>query len=547
MVPNVCTKFAHGTYRSKDALVAGRHRENEQKTGITAMKLDYDTYEQAASEFEWSDRWTIFDGTPESFNLAHECLDRWDDGRTGVRIQFDDYRREVYDIAEIRRPAAQFAHALADRGIEAGEPVAVMLEPSLELYATMFGIFKRGAVYVPMFNLFGSEAIEYRLNDSGADVLVTTETKAADDVSDDLDCEVIRTPEEFDSFIEGRPTTYEGTTAADDVSVIQYTSGTTGTPEGYRMRHKTLTQSIVTLLFAYGVRRTDSYVNPSPPAWAHGLWMGTLAPLSIGTAAGAYAGKFEPETLLAGLESFEATNLAAAATAFRQLVNSDVLTDFDLQLERISSTGEPLDTGTYRALRDTLNVSVADVYGISEFGPIIANYNGFEGWEPKIDSIGKPLPGLEVALLDDNGDEVPVGEVGEICVKRGDEWIRSGDAGTKDEDGYFYHKGRTDDVIISSGWRIDPHEVEAAVLMHPAVDECAVVASSDEMRGHIVKAFVRTAEETENTDDLRESIKQRVKNDLSKHEYPREVEFVAELPYTESGKIKRKELREHEE
>jgi acetyl-CoA synthetase len=511
------------------------------------MELSYDTYEQAVSDFEWSDRWDVFDGDPDAFNLAHECLDRWDDDRTAARIQFDDERRETYDVGEIRRPAAQFAHALADNGIGAGDPVAVMLEPSLELYAAMFGIFKRGAVYVPMFNLFGPDAIEYRLADSGADLLVTTATKADDDVPDTVGCEVIRAPDGFDTYVRGYPTTYAGETSADDVSVIQYTSGTTGTPKGYRMRHKTLTQSIVTFLFAYGVRETDVYCNPSPPAWAHGLWMGTLAPLSIGTAAGAYAGKFDPETLLAGLEAFQTTNLAAAATAFRQLANSGALADYDLTLERVSSTGEPMDTETYRTLRDTLEVSVADVYGISEFGPIVANYNGFEGWEPKVDSIGKPLPGLAVKILDEDGAEVPVGEVGEICVERGEEWIRSGDAGMRDEDGYFYHKGRVDDVIISAGWRIDPHEVEAAVLAHPAVAECAVVASPDDVRGHVVKAFVVTDERTEATDDLRESIQQTVKDDLSKHEYPREVEFVDELPYTESGKIKRKELREREE
>lgn len=510
------------------------------------MKLSYDTYEEAVSEFEWNDRWKIFDAGPESFNLAHECLDRWDDERDAVRIQRADGQRIEYSIGEIRKPAAQFAHVLEDRGIAHGDPVAVMLEPSQELYTAMFGIFKRGAVYVPMFTLFGQDAVEYRLEDSGAELLVTTSKKGVEDVPDDVNCEVIRAGDEFTSIIERQPTTYDSDTSAADVSVIQYTSGTTGTPEGYRMRHKTLTQSIVTFLFAYGVTEADSYFNPSPPAWAHGLWMGTLAPLSIGTAAGAYAGKFAPETLMEGLEAFETTNLAAAATAFRQIANSDILTAYDLGLEKISSTGEPMDTETYRTLRDKWDVSIADVYGISEFGPIIANYNRFEEWEPKIDSIGKPLPGIEVKILDNDGNEVDTGEVGEICVKRGSEWIRSGDAGMKDEEGYYYHKGRVDDVIISAGWRIDPHEVEAAVLAHPAVEDCAVIGSPNDVRGHIVKAFVLTEEGVENDAELEASIQQEVKDNLSKHEYPREIEFVTELPYTESGKIKRKELREQE-
>jgi acetyl-CoA synthetase len=509
------------------------------------MTLSYQSYEEAVSNFEWSDRWSVFDGDTDDCNLTHECLERWDDDQTAVRLQFDSGDRATYSIGEIRKPAAQFAHALQDYGIEPGDPVAVMLEPSWELYTTMFGIFYSGAVYVPMFTLFGRDAIEYRLDDSDADLLITSEKKATEDVPDDVDCEVLRVNDGFESFFDGYPETYEPSTSADDISVIQYTSGTTGTPTGYRMRHKTITQSIVTFLFAYGVRQSDSYFNPSPPAWAHGLWMGTLAPLSIGTATGTYSGKFDPETLLSGLEAFETTNLAAAATAFRQIVNSGAMADYDLKLERVSSTGEPLDEETYQKLREIWDISLADVYGISEFGPIVANYNGFEEWESKSGSIGKPLPGLEVKILDEDGNELPPNEPGEICVKRGGEWIRSGDAGTRDGDGYFYHKGRTDDVIISAGWRIDPHEVEAAVLSHPAVNDCAVIGSPDDTRGSVVKAFVRT--DADASEELRTEIQDHVKDDLSKHEYPRELEFVDELPYTESGKIKRKKLREREQ
>lgn len=509
------------------------------------MTLDYRSYEEAVSEFEWNDRWSVFDGNPDDFNLAHECLERWPDDQVAVRLQFDTGERRTYSISEIREPAAQFAHALEDRGFDRGDPIAVLLEPSWELYVAMFGIFFSGAVYVPMFTLFGRDAIDYRLADSEADLLVTTDKRASEDVPNDVDCEVVRVNDGFESFFQGYPETYDPSTSADDRSVIQYTSGTTGTPTGYPMRHKTLTQSIVTFLFAYGVRQSDSYFNPSPPAWAHGLWMGTLAPLSIGTATGMFSGKFDPETLLAGLEAFETTNLAAAATAFRQIVNSGAMTDFDLHLERVSSTGEPLDRETYQTLREVWDVSLADVYGISEFGPIVANYNGFEEWESKPDSIGKPLPGLEVKILDEDGTELPPNEVGEICVKRGDEWIRSGDAGMRDEDGYFYHKGRIDDVIISAGWRIDPHEVEATVLSHPAVSDCAVIGSPDDTRGEVVKAFVRTDQDP--TAGLKTDIQNHVKEDLSKHEYPREVEFVDELPYTESGKIKRKDLREREQ
>lgn len=497
------------------------------------------------AKFDWDERWEVFDGSYEEFNIAHECLDRWAVDRTAVRIVFDDGRTTSYSIGTLKRRSARFANALAAAGIDEGDEVAVMLEPEVELYVSMFGTWKRGAVYVPMFNLFGPEAIEYRIRDSGADLLVTTAEKADRSVPDDLDVDLLLVGEDFADFYQDHEASYTPTTGAEDVSVLQYTSGTTGTPKAYPMRHKSLTQSVVTLSFGYGIEADERYLCASPPAWAHGLWMGTAGPLALGTAAGAYSGKFTPAALLEGLEELDIVNLSAAATALRKLANSGRVEEYDLRLEKITTTGEPMDSNTYEFLRDTLGVSVADIYGISEYGPIIMNYNGFEDWEPRPDSIGKPLPGVEATVIDEDGTELPPGEIGEIAVKHKGEWLRSGDAGLVDADGYFFHKGRIDDVIISSGWRIDPHEVEDVLMQQDAVAECAVVDSPDETRGHIVKAFVRTDEPE--TAALKERLQDVVKQRLSKHEYPREIEFVDEFPYTESGKIKRKTLREREQ
>lgn len=507
--------------------------------------LEYRTYEEAVERYEPSDRWAVFDGSSEAFNIAHECLDRYEDDKTAVRVIFEDGAPESYSIGTLKRRTSQFANALEAVGIDRGDRVAVMLEPSLELYVSMFGVWKRGAVYVPMFNLFGPQAIEYRIEDCDADLLITTAEKAREDVPDDVAVEQLLVGDGFDEFYDDHAESYDPTTSADDVSVLQYTSGTTGQPKAYPMRHKTLTQSIVTLAFGYGIEPDERYICASPPAWAHGLWMGTAGPLALGAAAGAYAGKFRPEALLEGLETLEIQNLAAAATALRKLASSGLVDEYDLQLRKVTTTGEPMDSDTYRYLRDELEVSIADIYGISEYGPLIMNYNGFEEWEPRTDSIGKPLPGIEVAVVDDDGDELPAGEIGEIAVRHRGEWLRSGDAGLVDEDGYYYHKGRIDDVIISSGWRIDPHEVEDVLMQHPRVAECAVVGSSDEMRGHIVKAFVRT--DGPETDEFATELQQMVKDELSSHEYPREIEFVSDFPYTESGKIKRKALREREQ
>ncbi|MFC7133243.1 MULTISPECIES: acyl-CoA synthetase [Salinibaculum] len=507
------------------------------------MALDYETYEAAAESFSWDERWELFDGDTESFNITHECIDRRDDDSTAVRLKFGTGETATYTSGEIGRAANQFANALSERGLEKGDRIAVMLDPCYELYVGMFGIWKFGGVFVQLSPMFGPDAVEYRLDDSDADVVLTTKSAAEETVPEDAAVEVVTVEEDFEDLLAGQPTEYEATTGAKDISAIQYTSGTSGKPSATEMRHETITYVAVRSMFAYGIRAEDRFFCTSSPAWAHGLWIGTTAPLALDTAVGAYSGAFDPETALDALEEFEITNLAAAATAFRKIKTSGLLDEYDLKLKRVATAGEAMDTETQAFFQEQLGVQVADVYGVSEFGGMIMNYNGFDGWEMKLGSIGKPFPGLTVAVIDEEGEECPPDEIGEIAVERGGEWFRTGDAGMVDEDGYYWHKGRKDDVIISSGYRIDPHEVEDSLLAVPEVVEAAVIESPDEERGNIVKAYVKV--EGEHSDDLKDDIKTSVKEDLSRHEYPRELEFVQEFPRTEAGgKIQRNKLRE---
>lgn len=505
----------------------------------------YETYQEAAESFSWDDRWELFDGTRESFNITHECIDRRDDDATAVRLKFASGRTETYSVGEIRRGASQFANALDARGLEQGDRIAVMLDPRYELYVAMFGIWKFGGIYVQLSPMFGPDAVEYRLEDSDADVVITTRAAAEETVPADLGVEVVTVEDDFEDLLSGQSTAYEATTGAKDISAIQYTSGTSGRPSATEMRHDTITYVAVRSKFAYGIRAEDRFFCTSSPAWAHGLWIGTTAPLALDTAVGAYSGAFDPAAALDALDEFGITNLTAAATAFRKIKTSGLLEAYDLQVDRVATAGEAMDTETQAFFQEKLGVQVADVYGVSEFGGIIMNYNGFEDWESKLGSIGKPFPGLTVAVIDDEGERCPPGEVGEIAVERGGEWFRTGDAGMVDEDGYYWHKGRKDDVIISSGYRIDPHEVENSLLALSEVVKAAVIESPDEERGNIVKAFVKT--DAEESDALRERLKTGVKEDLSRHEYPREVEFVDEFPRTEAGgKIQRTKLRERD-
>jgi acetyl-CoA synthetase len=506
----------------------------------TSVPLGYSTYEAAAASFEWDDRWQLFDGSRDSFNIAHECLERHDNDATAVRIAFDDGSTATHTVGEIDRLSSQFANFLADRGVEKGDRVAIMLDPRLDFYATLFGTLKCGAVCVPMTILFGPDSIEYRLTDSESKMLVTLSEKA-DELPTDAYVDVVVVEDDLRSRLESYPETYEWETTAADHSVLQYTSGTTGKAKGTQMTHKSLTYTAVNLLFSRGIRPEDKYFCPSKPSWAQGIWLGVLGPLAVGNAAGNSSGRFDPEILLAGLEAFEITNMSAAPTVLRKIKTSGKAPEYDLRLERMTSSGERLDIDTQEYFLEELGIPVGNTYGVSEFGAVTMDFLGFDDWEIKPGSIGKPLPGLEVAVIDDDGEVLQAGETGEIAIFRDGDWFRTGDSGKVDQDGYFWHRGRKDDVIITAGYRVDPYEVDNAINKHSDVQEVAVVGSENEERTNVVKAFVKTS--ASDTDALAEEIKEMVKAELGKHKYPREIEFVDEFPRTKSGdKIRRKDL-----
>ena len=505
-------------------------------SGIVGIR----SYPEALRAFRWSALWGLFDGDPARLNLAHECVDRQASRDTALRLQHADGGREEWSFGDLAAWSSRFANLLEADGIARGERVAVMLDPSLAFYGAVFGAVKRGAVAVPLFTLLGPDGVRLRVEDCEPRVLLVA-SDAARWQARFPRVRVIATDERFGARLAEQSPSYVPATRADDPAVLQYTSGTTrGLPEAVRHTHRSVVTLMVAALYGVGLAPGDRYFCPSSPAWGHGLWHGTIAPLALGIAVGAYSGKFDAGRLLAALEEFRVTNLAAAPTVFRMLRGSGLAEGRRVALEKLSFTGEPMDSRTWEWVERRFGVTPCSMYGSTEVGVIIVNYPGFSDYVVRPGALGKPAPGWEVAIVDERGEPLPPDRTGEIAVRRKDGWFRVKDRGWMDADGYVHHEGRSDDVIISAGWTMSAIEIEDALLSHPEVREAAVVGAPDELRGQIAKAYV-VAERA--GPGLAQVLQDWVGARLSRHEYPRAIEFVDELPKTPAGKIDRRALR----
>jgi acetyl-CoA synthetase len=510
------------------------------------MRLtDYTTYAEAHRHFSSAALWSLFDGRRESLNIAVECLDRHaDSGRVAVRVAHADGRDEILGFRDLSEWSSRFAHWLAARGVAPGDRVAIMLEPSLAFYAALFGAIKRGAIAVPLFTLFGPDGIRLRVEDCTPKLLLTNDEKA-DTARTIAGLDVVVADEPLISTLATLPTRYDARSAADDLAVFQYTSGTTRElPAAVRHPQRAIVALMVAALYGTGIRPGDRFFCPSSPAWGHGLWHGTLAPLALGVTTATMAGKFDPVRMLRALQEYEVTNVAAAATHYRMLKSSGQAGAYRYGIRKLSFTGEPMDSATRAFVETTFGTRVCSMYGTTEVGVILADYPGAADYVVKPGALGKPVPGVRVEVQDGNGLPCPPGQIGEIKVWRRDAWFPTKDRGHVDDDGYFYHAGRADDVIISAGWTMSAFEIEDVLLRHPDVREAAVIGVADALRGQVVKAFVVSARTGD--DVFARELQDFTRTRLSQHEYPRRVAFVAALPKTPAGKVNRKALRESE-
>ena len=491
-------------------------------TSLTA----YTSYADAQAHFSSAKLWELFDGDRERLNIANECIDRHVEGeKTAVIVVKAAGGEEILSYRQISEDSARFAHWLVSKGVEPGDRIAIMLEPSRAFYASVFGAMKAGAIAVPLFTLFGPDGVKLRVEDCKPKLLINNADFLA----------------ELDAF----PSRFTANTRADQLAIFQYTSGTTRElPEAVKHAHRAIVTLMVAALYGTGLRPGDRFICPSSPAWGHGLWHGTLGPLALGLTIGAYAGKFDAARLLQALEDHRFTNISAAATHYRMMRNSGAASKHRYFIEKLSFTGEPIDSETAAFADATFGHPVCSMYGTTEIGVILVSYPGAEDFPVKPGSLGKPIPGGRVEVHDAEGRPCPPGAMGEMKVWRRDQWIATKDLGRTDEDGYFFHGGRADDVIISAGWTMSAIEIEDAVMKHPDVREVGAIGVPDALRGQVVKAFV-VADRAGDEPFARE-IQDLVRQRLSQHEYPRLVEFVAELPKTPAGKVNRKMLRTKE-
>jgi acetyl-CoA synthetase len=511
-----------------------------------AKLTDYVLYRDAQRHADSEALWALFDGDRQRLNISQECILRHADGsgRIAVRVAHAGGADESISFDTIARGSASFAHWLEANGIQPGDRVAFMLEPSLPFYLALFGTMLTGAIGVPLFTLFGLEGLRLRVDDCKPKLLITNAEKA--DVAAKIDgVRVVVADASLLRQIGSYPSTYAAATRADDLAVFQYTSGTTRElPAAVKHSHRALVTLMFAALYGTGIRPGDEFFCPSSPAWGHGLWHGTLAPLALGVTTGTFAGRFDAVRLMKALAEYRITNLSAAATHYRMMKNSERAKEFTFSIEKLSYTGEPIDPTTLEFIEDTFRVPACSMYGTTEIGVVLVNYPGASDYVVRPGSLGKPVPGLKLQVQNPDGTPANPGAVGELMLWRRDHWEATKDLARVDEDGYFHHAGRADDVIISAGWTMSAVEIENTLLAHPDVVEAAAVGVPDAARGQVVKAFI--VSDRPPSADFAEELQTFTRERLSQHEFPRHVAFVGELPKTPAGKVNRKILRDRE-
>src|SRR5919201_2108306 len=533
-------------------------------TSQTYRRFHPAPYDEMVRTFRWE--------VPTRYNIAADVLDKHDSSRPAMLLEDWQGNERRLTFGDMQSLTNRAANVLRDAGVERGDRVAVMLPPLPESAATFLAAYKLGAILLSLSILYGDDAIAHRLRDAGARVVVTDAENRGrvDRLRDELPelDRVLVVGEDYDGSLRDASDRFETVdTSPDDPAQLYYSSGTTGLAKGILHAHRYLLAHNEFEL-SHDLREDERFHSTGEWAWIAGIVPGILAPWRFGVPIVVFArrGGYDPAQTLYVLEKYEVGNMFSTPTALRAMAAlGDVSSRFrGISLRITCSAGEPLNPEVIRWFRSQFGIDVFDFYGLTESYPLCSN---FPTMEVRYGSMGKPMPGWEVELLDEDERPVPQGETGEICLRArsnphyplgywnrpedseetfGGEWFHTRDVARRDEDGYVWYEGRNDDVIISAGYRIGPFEVESALVEHPAAVEAAAVAKPDELRGSIVKAFVRLAEGYAASDELARELQEHARSRIGAYAYPRELEFVDDLPKTLTGKIRRIELRQRE-
>ena len=551
---------------------------------LPSVKGDYNlkSYEDMYNSFDWKDVEREFSWSETGkVNMAYEAIDRHANTfrKNKVALYYrDETRNEKYTFKEMKDLSNKAGNVFKAYGnVEKGDRVFIFMPRSPELYIATLGAIKLGAIVGPLFEAFMEGAVKDRLEDSEAKVLVTTPELLKRVPVDQLPA--LKTIfivgsdiEEDDKYLDFLK--YVKTASKDleiewvdrtDGLILHYTSGSTGKPKGVLHVHNAMIQQYQTAKWVLDLQEEDIYWCTADPGWVTGTSYGIFGPWLTGTSNVIVGGRFKPEDWYKTIEDFSVTVWYSAPTALRMLMGAgdEIIKKFDLScLRHVLSVGEPLNPEVIRWGMKVFNKRIHDTWWMTETGAhLICNYPCME---IKPGSMGKPIPGVEAAIIDDQGNELPPNRMGNLAIKKGwpsmmhtiwnnqakydsyffpSGWYVSGDSAYMDEDGYFWFQGRVDDVIMTSGERVGPFEVESKLLEHPAVAEAGVIGKPDPVRGEIIKAFVALLEGYEESDELNEKMCQFVKTGLAAHAAPREIEFRDKLPKTRSGKIMRRVLK----
>ncbi len=537
-------------------------------------------YEELYKSFRWH--------VPEHYNIAHACCGQWAGDRARFALYWEDESgaQAAYSFWDIQAAANRLSNALAALGVKRGDRVALMLPQRPETAIAYIAIFQMGAIALPLSHLFGPDALEYRMQHAEASVAIVEPATLANLFAVKEKLPHLRHVigvggareagvQAWEALLEKAASRFAPVqTSADDPALIIYTSGTTGPPKGALKAHRVMIGNVPGFVHSHDFfpQKGDMFWSPADWAWTGGLMDALLPAWLFGIPILGYRGRFDAERAYHLLEKYGVRNSFLFPTALKLMMKAvpHPRNRFSLNLRSVMSAGESVGVTVIDWAREELGVTVNEMFGQTEINYVVGNCQA--AWPVKPGSIGRPYPGHRVAVIDEQGNEMKDGELGEVAVNRffqgqpdpvffleywknpqatrdkfiGD-WGCTGDQAKRDDEGYLWYQGRSDDVIKSSGYRIGPAEIESCLVKHAAVLNAAVIGKPDATRGSIVKAFVVLQPGYSPAAALIDDIQQHVRARLAPYEYPREIEFIDALPMTTTGKVQRKELRKREE